>query len=159
VRSRDPTREFDEQIKEIADDYGRVQLFDGGAFTGGTINLVAEKLNQKGIEVEQVFVPVANTDAEIDPDQVSIYERFNFGDWLEARDIAAIDGRKVLREDRKEEPRTFIPYWEDPQKMASIGEEDSGRAADFRQLSKYLNSQIQEIIGEEVGNRVQAEWN
>ncbi|MFB6208942.1 MAG: hypothetical protein ABEJ56_02265 [Candidatus Nanohaloarchaea archaeon] len=158
VRSRDPTTSFKDAVESIATDYEFVQVFDGGAFTGGTINRVTGELKNSGVEIEKAVVPVANTDADIETDRVSIYRRFDFGDWLEARDIAAIDGRKVPRQDRKDQPRTFIPYWEDPQEMASIGEKDPSKAEDFEELSRSLNSEIQEIIGEEVGNRVEAEW-
>lgn len=154
--TRKPERKYEDRLSEIASNFDEVQLFDVGAFTGGTMDMMQSDLENKGVEVTKTVAPVVNSEVINVESCISYKDSYNFGEWLEARDIAAIDGRKIPGRDNEDIPdRSFIPYWEDPQGMASI---PNGDISQFKEISRELLADIQEILGEEVGNRVEANW-
>jgi hypothetical protein len=158
LATRDPYMDYERRLKQIAAGNDSVQVFDVGALTGETLQQVTEDLENYGVEVIQTVIPIVSQRAletDFDPVFMSFYE---FGKWLEGRDVAAIDGRKVPAEQRRVQPRTFIPYYQDPQEIATIGNENPENAQKFEEISRQFNEEVEEIVGEEVGNRVEAEW-
>jgi hypothetical protein len=111
---------IEEQIKRIKQ-YPRVNIADVGAFEGDTILSICQKLAEKDIAVERVYLGFSDNRAKKKiGEKAVILEAFDFYEWIELRDLFGIDGRLVGTLNGK---RAYMPYWENLPKWASIQQE------------------------------------
>ncbi len=142
------------QVEYLQARYGQqpVAVFDVGVFDGETLlseaisrNGLANgdlkktcsngrengRLQREGINVQKIYLTVANAEglqtvqdgstADIVVDENYVY---NFGDWIESRDMLLFDGRKPMRSALQGDYGTdylMIPYTCTPQMLSDAG--------------------------------------
>lgn len=115
---------LDEQMDPLRR-YKRICLVDVGAFEGSTLIEVCKALEDRDISIEDIFLGFssigANAAINNDRKMTPLY-LFEFYEWIELRDLFAIDGRKVADGAVGESINRFIPYRENLGKWASIPE-------------------------------------
>ncbi len=143
LSERSGKKSLSDQLSYLRSKYsGRsVILADVGAFEGKTILDVCEMLQSQTIAVEEICLGVSGSDAQKkigDKFNLTVFDSFNFYEWIELRDLLGIDGRNVGVINGK---RAIIPYWENLIKWASIPAENEEFA---EEICKRYN---REIIG------------
>ena len=124
----------------------RVALADVGAFSGDTLLQICNLFENRGINVDRIYLGISNFDIGTKINgrkRLEVVAQFNFYEWIELRDIAGIDGRAVGMENGT---RTYIPYWENMKGWASIPKET---AEDTATLCKVFYSDLMRLIREE----------
>jgi len=133
-----------------------INLVDVGAFEGETLLEVCEALENQGIKINQIFLGLSSNAAYEKISDVIKLETgylFNFGEWVELRDLFGADGRKISGE---EDSRLFIPYWENLD-WASIPDKNKKSVKTLCKkynaklmgllLSKFSNDEVKRRIG------------
>ncbi len=137
---------LEKQIEDLKKEYDKVVLADVGAFEGCTLLEICNKLEKKGIEIEEICLGISSNEAnnKINNNRkLSTLRLFAFYEWVEMRDFLGIDGRNVGLENGV---RTFIPYWENLAKWASIPKENEQNVSE---LCKDYNKNIIGLLWQE----------
>jgi len=149
---------LNEQINKIAKKYKgkEVIVFDIGAFTGKTLQSEIRRLKNKCVDVKRVYLAIsdkritANILKEEKVDVVAVND-YDFGEWVEIRDLFGFDGRKVKMrgvqefEDFKSSDTIIIPYKENLTEWASI---PKGYAEDVKDICMRYNTKVIEILSD-----------
>lgn len=141
IAERPGNNSLEKQIEDLKKEYDKVVLADVGAFEGGTLLEVCNKLEKEGIEIEEIYLGISSNEAnrKINNNRkLSALRLFDFYEWVEMRDFIGIDGRNVGLES---DVRTFIPYWENLAAWASIPKENE------QNVSKLCKKYNKNIVG------------
>lgn len=153
---RPGTPELTKQIDALAK-YKRIILADVGAFTGDTLLELCDRVETKGIKVEEVLLGLSSVSASQRTNsvrKVTALNEYIFYEWLELRDLFGIDGRNVGFENGS---RLYIPYSENLTEWASIPKEFERDVANlcrnfYQKLIGCLKQQ--EIDTKKIGNPI-----
>ncbi|MBR9691153.1 hypothetical protein GOV06_00030, partial [Candidatus Woesearchaeota archaeon] len=146
ISPRYRTSSLDEQIKKLTK--SEYDLVDIGIFEGETLENISCRLKKNGISVNKFRVGICNkntvnragdkiyfkdTDIEVIVPEEGL---FDFGEWIELRDLIGFDGRSVISEGR-----TYKCYASHLSKHATIPEEncDDVRAIADSYFNKLVN--------------------
>lgn len=130
VSERPGNEPIDRQIDRLRK-YKQIVLADVGAFEGGTLLEICELLENKGINIEEIYLGFSSNEANNiinNNRKLTALNLFDFYEWIEMRDFFGIDGRAVGIDSGM---RTYIPYWENLSKWASIPKESEKTVSDL----------------------------
>jgi hypothetical protein len=126
------TNSIDSQIDSLKNQ--KYCLVDVGIFSGATIIENVERLKKRGIECDTIYVGVCNKNSIdsgylVNPEtnektgiKVKVPEsgKYDFGEWIELRDILGFDGRSI----RNNPNRAFYCYSNNLARHATIPDEN-----------------------------------
>lgn len=130
ISERPGNEPIERQINRLRK-YQQIVLVDVGAFEGGTLLEICNLLEETGINIEEIYLGFSSNEANRrinNSRKLTALNLFDFYEWIEMRDFFGIDGRAVGIDSGI---RTYIPYWENLSKWASIPKESEKTASDL----------------------------
>lgn len=149
---------LNEQITKIAKKYKGKEaiVFDIGTFTGKTLQSEIRRLKNKQVNIKKVYLVIGDEkiiakiskEEEVEVVALNVY---NFGEWIEIRDLFGFDGRKVKMrgvqefEDFKASDVIIIPYKENLIEWASIPEDCED---EVKKICEKYHAQVVELLSD-----------